>query len=127
MVTKERMDELKKRFENPDDREAVAAELASLCDEDIEAVCGIARQQMAETHAEVDAMLVKEQLKEISPMISLSYIAKTYFNKTRAWLCQRVNGSIVNGKPAEFTEEEKKTLTRALNDMGRQLMSVSIS
>ena len=31
------------------------------------------------------------------------------------------------GKPAEFTEEEKKTLTRALNDMGRQLMSVSIS
>lgn len=87
----------------------------------------IALEQVRETNAALDAMRVKEQLSEMSPMISLAYIAKTYFNKSRAWLYQRINGSQVNGKSAEFTTEEKETLNNALKDIGAKLSSVSIS
>ena len=47
-------------------------------------------------------------MKDILPIISLLYIAKTYFGKTKEWLYQRVNGNIAKGKPAKFTDEKSK-------------------
>lgn len=46
-----------------------------------------------EVQQEIDIIKEKvnlqEQLKEVSEIISLSYIAKKYFNKTRSWLYQK--------------------------------------
>ena len=50
-------------------------------------------------------------------MINLAYIAKHYFNCDRAWLYQRINGSLVNGKPAAFTQQELKVLADALREI----------
>ena len=50
---------------------------------DVNAVAEIMRQQLEETHKEVDEILVRKQLEEMRPAISLSYIAKTYFKKSR--------------------------------------------
>ena len=50
----------------------------------------------------------KDLIKEILPVISLPFIAKKYFGKTKEWLYQRINRNIVNGKPAKFTSEEKR-------------------
>lgn len=66
-------------------------------------------------------------LEDIAEMASMSYIAKTYFNKSRSWLYQRLNGNIIHGKPATFTPEERQTLAKALDDMSRKFKDKSLS
>lgn len=68
---------------------------------------------------------VKEKLKDIEGMISLSYIAEHYFGKDRTWLYQRINSSLVNGKPAAFTEEELRIFSDALKDIGSRISETS--
>jgi hypothetical protein len=70
---------------------------------------------------------VKIQLMEISKVVSLSYIAKNYFKKTRQWLYQKINGSPVNGKPAKFTPDEIDTFNYALRDISKKIGSLTIS
>ena len=67
------------------------------------------------------------EMGDIADMASMSYIAKKYFNKSRSWLYQRLNGNVVHGKPAQLTEEERKTLAYALEDMSRQFKEKSLS
>lgn len=130
MITKEQMDALKERFVNAKteaEHQAVNAEIHEICEEDAVAVAEIVKLQLMETHKKVDEILVRKQLEEMLPAISLSYIAKTYFKKSRAWLYQRINGLSVNGKPARFTESEMETLNYALNDIGHKLTNIRVS
>ena len=75
---------------------------------------------------EVIAKGVRYQLGEIAEVLSLSYIARNYFNKSRQWLNQRINGGIVNGKPAKFTDEQLRIFNGALHDISNKIGSVSI-
>ena len=59
-------------------------------------------------------------------MLNLSYIARKYFRKSRAWLSQRINGNNVNGKPCRFTPEELDTFNNALRDMSLRLSSADV-
>lgn len=70
---------------------------------------------------------IAEQLGDINNMISKSYVARAYFGKSRYWLSQKLNGNIVNGKPAKFTPAELETLRGALRDMSEQLEKMSNS
>lgn len=70
---------------------------------------------------------MKTQLAGIQDIISFSYIAEHYFGKTRNWLYQRINGNLVNGKPAQFTDEEIKILKDALNDICGKIQNTSRS
>ena len=86
--------------------------------------------QLKEVDKKIDSMeenAIKLQLQEIAEIVSLSYLAKKYFNKSRSWLYQRLNGNIVNGKPARFTEEELATFNDALQDISKKIGSLSIS
>ena len=124
------MDALKERYtraSNEAEREAVMAEIRALCEEDSDAVLAVALEQIKETHEEVDNYLVRKQMEHILPCISLAYIAETYFKKSRHWLYQRVNGFLVNGKPAKFTAQEIETLNFALRDIGERLMMTRVS
>ena len=69
---------------------------------------------------------VKYQLSQVKDVLSLSYIAKNYFNKSRQWLNHRINGSIVNGKPARFTDEQLATFNLALKDISNKISTVNI-
>ena len=85
---------------------------------------------ISDTRIEIDRLeenVIKLQLQEISEIISLSYLAKKYFGKTKSWLYQRINGNIVNGKPCKFTESELATLNNALKDISNKIGSLSIS
>lgn len=73
---------------------------------------------------ELDARRIREKLGTVPKAISMSYIAKTYFGKTKTWLYQRLNGNKVNGKEARFTEEEARQLQTALHDLGQRLSSI---
>ena len=73
---------------------------------------------------ELDARRIREKLGNVPEAISMSYIAKNYFGKTKTWLYQRLNGNRVNGKEARFTESEARQLQDALHDLGRRLSSI---
>ncbi|MGV8095977.1 MAG: DUF5053 domain-containing protein [Mangrovibacterium sp.] len=78
-----------------------------------------------------DALLgyteLRLKLEPIMEVVSLSYIAKTYFRKSRSWLSQRLNGHLVNGIPASFTSDELKTLSDALFDIGSRVQKTAHS
>lgn len=77
--------------------------------------------------SELKELNVKVSLQEVSEFISLSYIAKKYFNRSKEWLYQRINGYLINGKPAQFTDEELKTLNFAIQDLSKKLGSISVA
>ena len=64
---------------------------------------------------------VKLKLSDILEIISISYIAETYFKKSRSWFSQRLNGHLVNGIPVSFTDSEIKILSNALNDISDKI------
>lgn len=70
---------------------------------------------------------IKTQLKEASEIVSLSYIAKTYFGRNKEWLYHRINGNTINGKPAAFTDEQKNQLNAAFKDISKKISSVTVS
>lgn len=65
--------------------------------------------------------VLRNKLDSIYESVSWSYIARTYFNKSRAWLSQRINGFLIHGKEAQFTHEEKQTLLQALRDISGRI------
>jgi len=69
---------------------------------------------------------IRYQLREIKEVLSLTYIAENYFNKSRQWLNHRINGNIVNGKPAQFTTDQLITFNSALKDIGNKVGSISL-
>lgn len=130
MDMKARLDELRDCYMNARtdaERDAVFDLIRAEMDKDVRGVAQAALEQITETNEEARALIVKEQLKEILPVISLSFIAKQYFGKTKEWLYQRINGNVVNGKPATFTSEEKERLNFALKDIADKLMKISVS
>ena len=112
---------------NEKERAAVAAEMNALRQEDEQAFTEALEGLIKTTADEVQEQRMAERLGEITDMVSMAYIAKTYFKKSRSWLAHKLNGNIVNGKPSQFTDEELNTLRFALNDMSDKLNSMSVA
>lgn len=110
------LEEIKAQYKSEDDRLEIENFFLNSCN------------QLSNDINEVkEEIKLKEQLKEVSEIISLSYIAQKYFNKTRTWLYQRINGNIVHGKAAQFTETELNTLRFAIKDISNKLGSLVIN
>ena len=112
---------------NDEERAAVAAEMNALRQENEQAFTEALEGLIKTTADEVQEQRMAERLGEITDMVSMAYISKTYFKKSRSWLAHKLNGNIVNGKPSQFTDEELNTLRFALNDMSDKLNSMSIA
>lgn len=118
------------------ERERVQAELDAFFDglnaEDQVLVNEAVTEDLARIHQKVGEAKslkkridVRERLDQVLPFISVSEFARVYFGKSASWMHQRINGNAVHGKVAEFTPEELKTLTRALEDVASRLMKVA--
>ena len=83
------------------------------------------RKSMQDTLNLAKEIIIKEELKEVEDLLNFSFISKKYFNKSRNWLSQKINGSIKNGKPAKFTEQELKTFECALKDISKITGSIN--
>ena len=97
--------------------------------EEVQLIDNFISDMLSESEVRIDSFIeesVKMQLEKVSQIISLSYIATRYFNKTRNWLYQKINGCSVNGKPAKFTPEEISTLNFALRDISKEIGSTVI-
>lgn len=71
-------------------------------------------------------LTIREQIKGVIHLVPLSYIAKTYFGKSRAWLYQRINGYKVKGKVYTLNEKEIEIFNQALKDIGQKIGSLSV-
>lgn len=119
----EKIKELKKRFRSAkqSDLALIDGEMEALASENPEGFAKAMLDAARETAEEAHKLLIKEKLEKILPIVSVSYLAKTYFSKTPQWFYQRLNGNIVNGKQAAFSTDELKKLTFALEDIGNKL------
>jgi len=64
-------------------------------------------------------------LSDVTKIVSITYIAETYFNRSRSWLGHRINGNIINGKPVRFSPAELRTLKYALEDISNKMREAS--
>lgn len=62
---------------------------------------------------------------EVLEYINCAYVARRFFNRTRAWFIQRLNNNIVNGKPVSFTDAELRTLRYALRTLSNEILNYS--
>jgi hypothetical protein len=124
----QKLKELKERF-----RKATKQQLAEI-DQEMEELAMANPEDFSnamisaakETAVEAEELRIKEKLQKILPIVSVSYLAKTYFDKTPQWFYQRLNGNIVNGKEAKFTDQEMKILAKALKDISEKLKESSL-
>lgn len=66
--------------------------------------------------------LDKEDLLRV---LNGAYIAERFFGKSSCWFSQKLNGNIKNGKPCEFTPEERKTLKNAIDTIAIELQDLA--
>lgn len=59
--------------------------------------------------------------EDLSKVLNVSYLAERFFGKSSSWLYQKLNHSIKNGKPCDFTAEERETLANALDTLAIEL------
>lgn len=118
------IEKLKERFVNAETEEDIAAvdrHMKALADEDINAFSAGLVACAEDTNRNAAEVLIRERLESILPFISVSALARTYFKRSPQWFYQRLNGGIVNGKPARFNATELKTLSDALFDIGHKI------
>lgn len=77
---------------------------------------------------DIDRMLtIQEQLAKDKEIIPISYIARTYFGKSTAWLQQRLYGYKVRGKVYKLSEKDLCTFNNALQDISKRIGSLVIT
>jgi hypothetical protein len=130
MTTQEKFEQLKNREMNAgteSEYREIQVAMEKLADADPEGFEQAVLASMRRTRQKAQNLRIKEQMEAVSEIISMSYIAKTYFNKTKSWLSQRINELNVNGKPASFTDEEIETLNYAFKDISKKIGAFSVS
>ncbi len=129
----EKIQELKKQYVNAqtdEERENINNQISELSKEDeklfVEAMMMSVEDTVRKATDLSEKVKVREQLGDIVEVLPLSYIAKHYFKKSRSWLYQKINGYNVNGKPACFSEEERKIFNFAIQDISKKIGSVAV-
>ena len=113
----------KKQYESIKNNFKTEKEIAEI-DKFMQAVVDNSMSETEDRMKQIRLQFILQQNKEIIP---LSYIAEKYFGKQKQWLYQRINGNIVNGMPAKFTQEEIDKFNFALKDISEKLGSIYIS
>lgn len=62
-----------------------------------------------------------QQMDEIFDAITWGDIARTYFDKSASWFYNKMRGIDGNGKPTDFSSEEKMQLKGALCDLAERI------
>ncbi|MDL2208803.1 DUF5053 domain-containing protein [Parabacteroides sp. OttesenSCG-928-O15] len=81
----------------------------------------MAKSDLAEAERLMEVVNLRKKLEPVLKFISLSEIAKVYFGKSRHWLYHRLNNTVINGTPAQFTDKDVETLKTALSDLSDKM------
>lgn len=63
--------------------------------------------------------------EDLLRVLNGAYIAERFFGKSGCWFSQKLNGNIKNGKPCEFTAQERETLSNALHTIAIELQDLA--
>lgn len=96
---------------------AQSEEGARLADE------ALAKMKSGEIKPDKLVLELKEQ--DIMKVLKVSYIAERFFNRSRSWMSHKLNHDMVNGKPDDFTEEERRKLKDALDTIAYEIQILS--
>ena len=110
-----------------EDKAEVRRQMDALKESDPKAFAVAVGYMAKTTEQKVKELTMAEKFGEITNMVSMAYIAKAYFGKSRSWLAHKMNGNIVNGKASQFTPDELVTLRGALQDMAQKFGSLSLA
>ena len=128
---KARLDALKKEWAATKDettRKEIDEKINALVDEDPEEFSRAFQQSALEAIAKAAKLRseeVKEKLSPVMKVVNWSYVAETYFGKTKAWFSQKLNGKPAGKSIAFFKREELNILADALRDISRKLEDVA--
>jgi len=86
-----------------------------------DAFAGAARSDARRIRKFCSEVSIRMKLEDILGVVSMAYIAKTYFQKSKSWFSQKLNGNLKNGEPSSFTEDELKILSCALNEISAKI------
>ena len=110
-----------------EDKAEVRRQMDALKESDPKAFAVAVGYMAKKTEERVKELTMAEKFGEVTSMLSMAYIAKAYFGKSRSWLAHKMNGDMVNGKPSAFTADELATLRNALQDMSQKFSSLSLA
>lgn len=130
----EKIQNLKEKYVNAqtdEERERINNQISELSREDENLFVDAMMMSVDDTARKAtqlsEKVKARNQLGSVIEVLPLSYIATHYFNKSRSWLYQKLNGYNVNGKPACFSEKEKEIFNFAVQDLSKKIGSVAIS
>lgn len=124
---KSELEKLRLQYRNAkteEEKKQIDAEMQKLFEKDGDHFAEEMIELAKETADRAEELVLRNQLESVLPIVSISYIAKTYFNKNRSWLHQRINGNIVNGKKAKLSSSEIGILKVAFKDISEKIASV---
>lgn len=75
--------------------------------------------------APADKRVLDLKEHDIMKVLKVSYIAERFFGRSRSWLCHKLNHDTRNGKPDDFTEDERKKLKDALDTIAYEIQILS--
>lgn len=81
-----------------------------------------------DTKMKTDPVLSKIKFMEQEDLLRVvngTYIAERFFGKSCSWFSQKLNGHIKNGKPCEFSPEERITLADAIETIALELQALA--
>ena len=80
------------------------------------------------TRLEHEVGVLRNQIEaEDYKLLPISYIAKNYFNKSAAWLLQRINGYQVRGKVYTLNEEQKGIFNHAVKEISNRISALQLA
>lgn len=91
-----------------------------------DALEGNAQETINQSQLLIDEYNFKQALKDIVPAVTWSYISEEYFQKSRSWFSQRMNGYHVNNKAVSFTDEEIELLSNSLLDLSERIKKCAL-
>jgi len=69
---------------------------------------------------------LKYELRDIALDVTWSKIASRYFGKSASWIYHKLNGIDGNGKPTDFTNEERIQFKNALMDFSDRVRNAAL-
>lgn len=105
---------------NAEDINRVAEEVGELTDTQRKIFESVYETRLKECLTRADELIKRvrlaDQLAPVSEYISMSYVASRFFNRSRSWLANKLNGN-----SAAMTKEEIGLLQQALRTMSNEL------
>lgn len=116
--------ELNRNAKTAEEKEAIRFEMKKLEKENPEEYKTSLETLIKATANAVEELTMAERLGEVTKIISMSYLAKNYFGKTRSWMAQKLNGNVVNGKISRFSDSEIEIMKCALEDISKTINAI---